>query len=70
MASDNDSEQQPVSEQTQDLFVDEKRLSTSNKVEDDSHHGGGPPPPNDGLVAWTQVAGAFFLFFNTWYVAW
>ncbi|KAJ5433025.1 uncharacterized protein N7458_012181 [Penicillium daleae] len=25
-----------------------------------------PPPPNGGLVAWLQVAGAFFLFFNCW----
>lgn len=22
--------------------------------------------PDGGLVAWIQVAGAFFLFFNTW----
>ncbi|KAJ5569671.1 uncharacterized protein N7459_009101 [Penicillium hispanicum] len=25
-----------------------------------------PPPPNGGVVAWLQVAGAFFLFFNSW----
>ncbi|KAB8264262.1 major facilitator superfamily domain-containing protein [Aspergillus pseudonomiae] len=25
-----------------------------------------PPPPNGGLVAWLQVVGAFFLFFNSW----
>lgn len=25
-----------------------------------------PPPPDGGLVAWLQVAGAFFLFFNSW----
>lgn len=25
-------------------------------------------PPNGGLVAWLQVAGSFFLFFNSWYV--
>ncbi|KAJ5265706.1 hypothetical protein N7524_006724 [Penicillium chrysogenum] len=25
-----------------------------------------PPPPNGGLTAWLQVAGAFFLFFNSW----
>lgn len=24
------------------------------------------PPPNGGVVAWLQVAGAFFLFFNSW----
>lgn len=23
-------------------------------------------PPNGGFVAWLQVAGAFFLFFNSW----
>lgn len=28
-----------------------------------------PPPPNRGLTAWLQVAGAFFLFFNSWSVA-
>ena len=26
------------------------------------------PPPNGGLTAWLQVAGSFFLFFNTWFV--
>lgn len=26
------------------------------------------PIPNGGLLAWTQVAGSFFLMFNTWYV--
>ncbi|KAL5335189.1 hypothetical protein BJX70DRAFT_375748 [Aspergillus crustosus] len=25
-----------------------------------------PPPPDGGLTAWLQVAGAFFLFFNSW----
>ncbi|KAJ5093147.1 hypothetical protein N7456_009008 [Penicillium angulare] len=25
-----------------------------------------PPPPNGGVVAWLQVIGAFFLFFNSW----
>jgi len=25
-------------------------------------------PPDGGLRAWSQVAGAFILFFNTWYV--
>lgn len=24
-------------------------------------------PPNGGLLAWLQVAGAFVLFFNSWY---
>lgn len=27
-----------------------------------------PPPPDGGLFAWLQVAGAFFLFFNSWCV--
>lgn len=27
---------------------------------------GPSPPPNGGIVAWTQVAGGFMLFFNTW----
>ncbi|KAH1492592.1 hypothetical protein KXX06_002753, partial [Aspergillus fumigatus] len=25
-----------------------------------------PPPPNGGWMAWLQVVGAFFLFFNSW----
>ncbi|GKZ36373.1 hypothetical protein AbraIFM66950_007408 [Aspergillus brasiliensis] len=25
-----------------------------------------PPPPDGGIAAWLQVAGAFFLFFNSW----
>lgn len=25
-----------------------------------------PPPPDGGWTAWLQVAGAFFLFFNSW----
>ncbi len=34
-----------------------------------SDHGDTPgPPPNGGLQAWMQVAGSFFLFFNSWYV--
>lgn len=24
--------------------------------------------PNGGLLAWLQVVGSFFLFFNSWYV--
>ena len=27
---------------------------------------GPSPPPNGGIQAWTQVAGGFMLFFNTW----
>lgn len=26
-------------------------------------------PPDGGLEAWTQVLGAHFLFFNSWWVA-
>lgn len=26
------------------------------------------PPPNGGFHAWLQVAGSFFLFFNSWWV--
>ena len=26
------------------------------------------PPPNGGWLAWLQVLGSFFLFFNSWYV--
>lgn len=27
---------------------------------------GDAPPPNGGLVAWLQVLGAFFCYFNSW----
>ncbi|KIW20131.1 hypothetical protein PV08_00706 [Exophiala spinifera] len=27
---------------------------------------GDEPPPNGGVLAWMQVAGAFFLYFNSW----
>lgn len=37
--------------------VENKRPPTSSSP---------PPPPNGGLQAWLQVAGAFFLFFNSW----
>ena len=26
-------------------------------------------PPNGGLLAWLQLAGSFFLFFNSWYAS-
>lgn len=29
-------------------------------------HSGIDPPPNGGFLAWMQVAGSFFLFFNCW----
>ena len=29
---------------------------------------GAGPPPNGGIVAWLQVLGAFFIYFNTWSV--
>lgn len=32
----------------------------------DAKPAGPSPPPNGGIVAWTQVAGGFMLFFNTW----
>jgi len=58
----------------------EKQLSSSNEPQ--LHNGQAPAPvaptgahvndlssiPNGGAVAWMQVAGAFSLFFNTWYV--
>jgi hypothetical protein len=34
--------------------------STTEKTSDPG------PPPNGGFVAWLQVAGSFFLFFNAW----
>ncbi|KAF5871646.1 putative mfs monocarboxylate transporter protein [Botrytis fragariae] len=66
MTSDDGSEQQPVAEQTQSLPVNRNAISTTEKSKVDGHHHEDLPPPNGGLVAWTQVTGAFFLFFNTW----
>ena len=36
-----------------------KPMSTLSTIPDNG-------PPNGGLTAWLQVAGAFFIFFNTW----
>ena len=41
----------------------------SNESIDDPGKESKPSPapiPNGGLVAWLQVVGAFFLFFNSW----
>ena len=38
------------------------------RVQDQRDFKGYDTPPNGGLVAWLQVAGSFFLFFNSWYV--
>lgn len=35
-------------------------------VPDDTTTIEGSEPPNGGLLAWLQVLGAFFLWFNTW----
>jgi len=45
------------------------RNSIIEKQEDDST-ADAVDIPNGGLVAWLQVLGAFFLWFNTWYVSW
>ncbi|TGO40428.1 hypothetical protein BHYA_0037g00270 [Botrytis hyacinthi] len=66
MASDDGPEQQAVADQTQSLPVNRNAISTTEKSKGDGHHHEGLPPPNGGLVAWMQVTGAFFLFFNTW----
>ncbi|KAJ5670773.1 uncharacterized protein N7477_006136 [Penicillium maclennaniae] len=47
----------PIAEPEQDESESEKQTVD---------HSAPPPPPNGGLVAWLQVAGAFFLFFNSW----
>jgi hypothetical protein len=65
--------------QTQDQSSTDRRMSESTKEEkpgDESDVTGGieapvPPPqapgiPDGGVVAWLQVLGSFFLFFNSW----
>ncbi|MCJ1423973.1 hypothetical protein MMC29_001860 [Sticta canariensis] len=44
-------------------IVGSKISDNSNSVEDASPR---DEPPNGGLHAWQQVAGSFFLFFNSW----
>lgn len=43
--------------------------ATRNQAEPESpknEASGPPPPPDGGFEAWSQVAGGFCLFFNTW----
>lgn len=37
-------------------------------VQEKANTTGYDAPPDGGLKAWLQVAGSFFLYFNTWYV--
>lgn len=43
---------------------DSNVLPTKDEVKEEQPE----PPPNGGTLAWLQVAGSFFLFFNCWYV--
>lgn len=55
-----------VNEQPVEKSIDvrgEQNVATNQAKENELE-----PPPNGGLVAWMQVVGSFFLFFNCWYV--
>ena len=44
------------------------QLDGSRKERNDDGGPGEMGIPNGGFVGWLQVAGSFFIFFNTWYV--
>lgn len=54
-----DSEQQGITNVGEKLEPSKSRPSINNAA----------AIPDGGLTAWLQVLGAFFLFFNTWYVS-
>ena len=41
-------------------------LDGSRKEKDDDGGHGEMEIPNGGFIGWLQVAGSFFIFFNTW----
>jgi hypothetical protein len=43
----------------------EKQQARSDATEETAYSA----PVNGGLQAWLQVAGSFFLFFNSWYLS-
>ena len=45
----------------------EPAYSNNAPVVEEAGPAGYDAPPDGGLVAWLQVAGSFFLFFNSWY---
>ena len=52
--------------------LDEPTNAGADELEKDSQLGldkeNAPEIPNGGLKAWSQVAGCFFITFNTWFV--
>ncbi|RDW62387.1 MFS general substrate transporter-25 [Coleophoma cylindrospora] len=43
-----------------------EETKTGTAVRDQDERGGIGPPPDGGFIAWLQVFGSFFLFFNSW----
>lgn len=52
--------QQSVVEISDDITIASSRDSHIEKQDESSQ------PPNGGLLAWLQILGSFFLWFNTW----
>ncbi|GLA29764.1 hypothetical protein AnigIFM63326_007679 [Aspergillus niger] len=66
MAVPSDSDASSVSPLSVDPIAVPNTAETEKQSVDEDSTPLPPPPPNGGIFAWVQVAGAFFLFFNSW----
>ncbi|GKZ73919.1 hypothetical protein AnigIFM60653_006124 [Aspergillus niger] len=66
MAVPSDSDASSISPLSVDPIAVPNSAETEKQSVDEDSTPLPPPPPNGGIFAWVQVAGAFFLFFNSW----
>ncbi|EHA26043.1 hypothetical protein ASPNIDRAFT_36530 [Aspergillus niger ATCC 1015] len=66
MAVPSDSDASSISPLSVDPIAVPNTAETEKQSVDEDSTPLPPPPPNGGIFAWVQVAGAFFLFFNSW----
>ncbi|GLA15336.1 hypothetical protein AnigIFM62618_001856 [Aspergillus niger] len=66
MAVPSDSDASSISPLSVDPIAVPNTAETEKQSVDEDSTPLPPPPPNGGIIAWVQVAGAFFLFFNSW----
>ncbi|GKZ59105.1 hypothetical protein AnigIFM49718_004962 [Aspergillus niger] len=66
MAVPSDSDASSISPLSVDPIAVPNSAETEKQSVDEDSIPLPPPPPNGGIFAWVQVAGAFFLFFNSW----
>ncbi|KOS22615.1 Riboflavin transporter MCH5 [Escovopsis weberi] len=59
-------EKQQKGEQVSPTLQDSETIASSELPAPAAAAATPPPPPDGGLMAWLQVLGAFFLFFNSW----